>query len=386
MRRSAKVPPTTDNNLTDYGNTPRNPAFGDAPLTVEVTFGVPKIAHINTVDSTAYVKIFLNMWWEDYRFVGKQPEDLPKNVWTPQPTLVNAMPGLETSDEPVVLNDPATGLLFYCILFEGTVANPMDLREFPFDTDNLELLFTTTSDSVQLNGKPRQQAKDFVFRPVNGHRGMLQVNPEWDGEIAEFKLDGYSVYSREKSTSTGDTYSYLTIDFWLRRKTKYYVIKFILPTWLVFLLTCASLLIDPVTDLADRLSMITTMFLTAVALMYVISESLPKTDFLTYVDAQVLITMMSILLFVIITCIGNQLQLENHRFLDMTSFFVIFGFYFLYNMKLFLPHLTTVLKGRASKPEKYTNNYRYFRNKSVYYPAQFDFAAEDYGQEDFVEG
>ena len=98
---------------------------------------------------------------------------------------------MEISDEPVVLSDPSTGLLFYCVLFEGKDDNPMDLRQFPFDKDALEVHFTSTSDSVALDGRPRQQATDFVFRPVNPSRGMLQVDPEWDGGLLEFKLTGY---------------------------------------------------------------------------------------------------------------------------------------------------------------------------------------------------
>jgi len=366
----------------DYTKVPKPPGRESEPLVVECTFGVPKIAHIDTVNSTAFVKIFLNLWWEDYRFVNTIPEELPKDVWTPQPTLINSLSDMSMSDEPVVLKDPSTGLLFYCVLFEGMVDNSMNLQEFPFDSDALEIHFTTTSDSVQMKGTPRQQAHDFVFRPVNPDRGMHQVNPEWDGKMTEFTLKGYSVYSREKQTSTGDCFSYLTVDFWLQRKSKYFVYKYMIPITSVFLLGCSQMIIDP-KELSDRLSMSSTMFLTAIALMYVLSESVPKTDFLTCIDKLVIFTTASLITMVPQARIALWVQTAiSPSFASNFDFWCLLAYILIYFITFDFLVGTKMRKTCSEMPADYTKRYRKYKNKTPFFPAQFKFAEADDEKED----
>jgi hypothetical protein len=73
--------------------------------------------------------------------------------------------------------------------------------------------------------------------------------------------------------------------------------KALLPLYLVTALSFTTF--DVPTDsmgIVERYSMISTYFLAAFAMLYVVGESLPKTDFLTKIDKVIVMTTMSLAL------------------------------------------------------------------------------------------
>eukprot|EP01046_Picozoa_sp_COSAG06_P066107 COSAG06_NODE_16529_length_996_cov_1.136009_2_plen_86_part_00 len=58
--------------------------------------------------------------------------------------LTNSLGDVAQADDAFELVDSATGRLKRSHLYDGTIDNLMDLRDFPFDLDDIELEFRTT--------------------------------------------------------------------------------------------------------------------------------------------------------------------------------------------------------------------------------------------------
>merc|ERR1712087_986759 len=86
----------------------------------------------------------------------------------------------------------------------------------------------------------------------------------------------------------------------IRRINAFYMTSVLVPLWGAGLFGIVSLFYPP-EDLADRMGNISAMFLTLLALLYVVGDSLPKRSSLDAVDRMVLFT---VTLFIFVTLIS----------------------------------------------------------------------------------
>ena len=101
--------------------------------------------------------------------------------------------------------------------------------------------------------------------------------------MAEWNLQGFRSGRMTFPVPKGGTKEAWILALLVERKSEYYFWKAVLPLALVVFLAC-GISIFPVDDLANRMSLTTTMFLACFATLYVIQGDLPKTHFLTAVD------------------------------------------------------------------------------------------------------
>ena len=105
--------------------------------------------------------------------------------------------------------------------------------------------------------------------------------PDW------YIISRSSVQSSEKAVSKIKTYSNLRFTVKLRRRSGFYVYKVLMInvimtvwSWCVFWL--------PPEDISARMDISLTLFLASVAFLFVVSDKLPKVDFLTSLDKIIL--------------------------------------------------------------------------------------------------
>eukprot|EP01050_Picozoa_sp_SAG11_P027008 SAG11_NODE_6676_length_1269_cov_1.089744_2_plen_99_part_01 len=81
-------------------------------------------------------------YWTDPRLAG-WPNDtkLPPRLWAPYLFLENRLGDMQERDINFLLDDPATGRMKRTRMYAGSIDNPMELRNFPFDLDRIELSF-----------------------------------------------------------------------------------------------------------------------------------------------------------------------------------------------------------------------------------------------------
>lgn len=170
-----------------------------------------------TSEATAYVKIFINLFWTDPRLKDwPSSKPLPQGLWRPVPVCQN-----RTSDSDEFHGDPVRlpesldveqhgegiSLRTYTML-SGHINNKMDLHNFPLDEDDLEIVLSFDSPS-----------RTFV------RDERKQVLIEWDGDIIEWTLLGSSVKHWTFVTGYGLEKSHVTLRFWVQRQSGYYFWK-----------------------------------------------------------------------------------------------------------------------------------------------------------------
>jgi hypothetical protein len=140
VRRAAKERARRDN----YWLRPAAPKLGEPHLFVDIRFVLFKLTNVDTVAGSAFVKVSLIAYWTDPRVKG-WVGPLPEQLWGPAFNLTNGLGDLTVTQDEFELLDKSTGRLKRTFVYEGTIDNPMDLRAFPCDFDDLPMTFTTMS-------------------------------------------------------------------------------------------------------------------------------------------------------------------------------------------------------------------------------------------------
>eukprot|EP01048_Picozoa_sp_COSAG05_P025547 COSAG05_NODE_6550_length_939_cov_1.515476_1_plen_131_part_10 len=122
----------------DYAGPPPTP--DGTPFWVDARIDLVRCSAVDTVKSTAHIKIYVIVYWTDPRLAG-WTGDLPPQLWGPHLTLQNASADNDVQDTHAVFDfaDRKVGRLKRVRLLCGTVENSMDLKDFPFDMDDISV-------------------------------------------------------------------------------------------------------------------------------------------------------------------------------------------------------------------------------------------------------
>jgi hypothetical protein len=254
------------------------------PVQVRVKFGIALLCGINTVDQTCCIKLFIDLYWIDPSMIGADPGHIPSYVWRPDGYVYNTIGNGEKSrHHELILSDPSRGLLLCPLEFEVLLSNPMDLRAFPFDSDAVELIFIQSEDS---------SSDDWEIVPDHEDGVAKSAKCFFDIEsLGEFELKGFSIDCYNQMGGNGIPYAHAALNLHLVREPDYYLWKIVMPIFLTTAI-CFSSLLFANDALADRINTSATMFLTTMALLFVVSTDLPKTTFLTKIDVYLNTSMM----------------------------------------------------------------------------------------------
>jgi len=268
------------------------------PVVVRPKIGFTNLNNIDTVGQTVFVRFFLDLYWEDPRMVGATI--VPENIWRPAECyIINQVEDMNVlvHEEQPILVDASKGLLLWPIEFCGAVVNPMDLREFPFDRDSID---------VHVHQAESSSRDEYILRPFEKAEEEEQsVRFFFDvfSQVTEFEVQGFSKECWEQMGGNLKEYSHCLLQLYTLRRSRYYIYKVAVPV-LLCTVFCFSAFFFPVDGdgsgadasghmfnavvdvggLSERNNLAATMFLAAAALMYVVSAELPKVSYLTTMD------------------------------------------------------------------------------------------------------
>ena len=258
------------------------------PFTINFRNSLEQLANVDTVNGTCHVKIALMFYWTDTRMIGWEGK-LPANLWGPYFDCYQKSPDCEIYSRAFAIVDAAVGRMKRTICIEGIIFNPMDVRDFPFDIDDVCLRFWTASNWKSLDGSDGcglAKGRDYHLAQIEKKSGEGQwMNIGFGGDVPDWHLTGVST----KITTCGSAANggQETSDFFFRihlmRKSSYYMWKAVVPVWVLGALTLKTF-VYPVDDLASRDAYIATLILANFAMTYVTASFLPRTDFLTSID------------------------------------------------------------------------------------------------------
>ena len=167
--------------------------------------------------------------------------------------------------------------------FSPELRTPMNVREFPFDSQELEMKISGSwliSDvNFVYNGDPTDSAKlvEDCVDPI------VTLNNEFDltGVVIEHEEHRYENLTHYDFQDEG--YHEIVAKFQMTRNPTYFLRGIFLVINLVVLIGATCFWLDQ-TDTGTRFSISTTMFLTLVAFHFVTLDSLPKVSYSTRLD------------------------------------------------------------------------------------------------------
>jgi len=241
------------------------------PTQVRVGVYVIDIERIDNARQQFAADFVVDLMWSDPRIAAAPGRRSIHEVWHPQAILFNQR-GLETLLPEMVEVEP-DGRVRYLQRYYGSLASPFDLREFPFDTQELPITILSVvygPDDVQ-----------FVFAPeLSGRADQFSV-AEWAVGTGEAGIGAYAVASAH-----GEDVEYLArIDyvFEAQRSRSYYAWKVVVPLVIIVLMSWAVFWVDP-KHVGPQLGLAGTAILTLVAFLLSLGVVLPPISYLTRLD------------------------------------------------------------------------------------------------------
>jgi hypothetical protein len=193
-------------------------------------------------------------------------------------SLSHAIPaGLERSMDVCpssmpLLNAPVGALCVFSFQhYIGTVASPLILKDFPFDTQRLQLSVESTS----------WNSNEVCLLPISGFLDTLVPSGGWS--TPEFDVVSTSVAARNETFGTiVSGYSQVAVTITLKRQSGFYLNKIVSITCLIIILGLMLFALAP--DAAQRLQGSLTIFLALISMQWVIGQTVPKLAYLTRLD------------------------------------------------------------------------------------------------------
>ncbi|MGV0991138.1 MAG: hypothetical protein ACOYB7_02690 [Mycobacterium sp.] len=190
-------------------------------------------------------------------------------------------------DAPVDLPD---GYKYQVLRFQGVFSRKLLLQEYPFDTQTLRVaLKDERSDVRKLN---------YVVdkKPISMNKSLLISIPGFSlGDPTLFIMDhAYETDFGDTSAPADIPYSCIVIEIRATRNMLPYLVKIVLPIFIVILIT-SLIYVLPARLEEARAGIGVTAMLTMVALQWTADSSLPSVEYLTMLDLLYLLSMLYIL-------------------------------------------------------------------------------------------
>lgn len=204
------------------------------------------------------------------------------------------MPRRIENEEVIIYSD---GTVEYREKFGVELSTNYDMRKFPFDT---QILIAEIESFAWTS-------KDMIF-----HLEEDLVGFSSEFEVPEFNIEKVEEHL-EVRMEPRDRYSFseLVAEVYVRRDPNYYITKVIIPLGLIVCISWAVFWMDG-SDLADRMAISFTGVLTSVAYQFIVTESLPRHIYNTFLDNFVLISFVMMAL-TIIENIGVSMLLKKEK-------------------------------------------------------------------------
>ena len=241
-----------------------------------VTVGVflIDIDEIDDVRERFSVDMFINLAWQDPRLAlpeearSGQIRTFPMSaIWTPRGLIVNDR-GLNPQ-LPLVADVDDLGNVVYRQRLSGELAVDLDLKDFPFDTQNLlidVISYQYRPDEIQFSTDTRIAANLEAFSVEGWSFGQLET-----------KFDEFSV------PAVGVVRPRVMFAVEAQRNALYYVLTMFLPMSLIIFMSWTAFWIQP-DVVPPRIAISTASIFSLIAFGFSIRLSLPRVSYVTRAD------------------------------------------------------------------------------------------------------
>ena len=249
-----------------------NPERGPTP--VELSIFLLDLDGIDSASQSFQANVYFEATWKDPRFAdasrgGSVTRPL-EEIWHPRLQILNQQ--RIWSSMPDVAEISPDGTVTQRARVWGDFSQPLDLREFPFDSQRIEIPVVAagyTSDEVTLSPGPQS--------------GIGEKFSIADWKIADWQMTTEVVIPGVEGARDAGVAILLEAE----RLRGYYWIKVIAPLILIVAMSWAVNWIDP-KDVGTKISITITAMLTLIAYRFAIGAALPQISYLTRMDLFIL--------------------------------------------------------------------------------------------------
>jgi hypothetical protein len=255
------------------------------PMTIMCSMLVKKIRSIDAIGSCVNGSFIFTLRWVVPHLIGKRVD--VESLWRPKLSLINYDELDETEEQPWFY--PSTGDVRQIIKISGNISNEQDLRYFPFDIDDMKLLFCIELGTGDTHAR---LAWDENYTDVK------KMVPQYVlGQMKEWNIYRKLTSVRRLPEITNLTGSMTGIEVRINvsRKYTFYIAKIYTLLWLM---TFSSMYVLAMTEGSDdlidravfneRLNFLAALLLTSVSFLYATADSIPKLSYLTSFDWMVI--------------------------------------------------------------------------------------------------
>jgi hypothetical protein len=252
------------------------PAGETGPTQVIINAFVIDVIKIDDVEGTITMDYFLTQRWLDPRLADDEFAD-PRtklnlqleDIWNPHLVSVDMQ---DSNMTDTLLNIDPAGNVTYRQRGISTFTATLKLREFPFDTQLIELVFLSslyTSDDIEL----------IYDMERSGHlEGFSLSGWQFQNFFAETTVQPITVAKNQTFNLTG-----IQFVIELKRKPAFYIWKVFFPLGLIAFMAWTVFWIDPA-NFGGQVAISTASVITLIAFQLSLSELLPRISYLTKID------------------------------------------------------------------------------------------------------
>lgn len=262
----------------------KSPPNIEGPTNVYIGLYLLDIIYLDQPRQLLHARYALSLKWKDPRlvfeskdnksvvFVGEEVEDQKRNMWWPDPQIINQLGEMAIINKRLVI--APDGDILYSAVFVADTETILEFRKFPFDSQIIRVEFESFS-------YPYPELDYKVWNERTGIKHSIQ-NDEW----ILYPMSS-TAGIRRLFGSEIDNYSYVSFRIPIHRRTAYYVWRILFPfCFFILLSTCVFWMQRESLD--RRVSIVVAFALTAVAFNFVVSGFFPNVSYLTILDAIIL--------------------------------------------------------------------------------------------------
>jgi len=250
------------------------PNANGASTEVTVRVFLIDIDEIDDVRQRFNVDMFVNIAWQDPRLAVPGDEQtgqirtLPMtDIWTPRGLIVNDR-GLSPK-LPMVAEVDVLGNVVYRQRLAGELGVDLDLKEFPFDTQQLVIKvisYQYSPDEVQFSGNTIIASDTEAFSVEGWSFSLLET------DFGEFSIPAVGVVRPQ-----------VVFAVEAQRKSQYYLLTMFLPMSLIVFMSWTAFWIQP-NIVPPRIAISTASIFSLIAFGFSVRLSLPRVSYLTRAD------------------------------------------------------------------------------------------------------
>ncbi len=280
---------------------------GGGATEIHCIIGVLDVDEISDESQNFTINVFTRFRWSDPRLAHGGDGEIKKllsEVWHPNLLFVNRQ-RLWSSLREFVTVSPE-GETTYRQQSWGDFSQPMNLHDFPFDTQTfgIQVVYTGSDEVNEIS---------------------LIQDPEFDSfitenySVADWKIVGHDTSSEPMIIPTVGSIPSFTLSFTAERLSNHYMMKVVAPLLMIVLLSWVVFWLNP-SEGGSQLGVAVTSFLTMIAYHVALSSRLPEISYLTRLDVFVfcgtILVFLAMIEVVITTGLAQQGKVETARWLD----------------------------------------------------------------------